>query len=871
MRHLIFEEAESYPVALLIKGSSFNKSALVTNYTFPLQSLGIQPNQVIGFTLDYNESGKAPVKFIKDYINNLLPALDRLGCRYLYVADSNYFKVLAKQAKAEPHHGYCLPCGIKGFEHMKVVLGINHQALIYNPEIQSKLDMSLKTLASSINGTYVPLGANIIHYSLYPESLEDISAALDSLHQYPELTCDIEGFSLAFNKTGVATIGFAWNKHEGISFPCDYKELPEPVGGTYGENVPNPAVRLLIKKFLSTYKGKLTWHNASFDIRSLIYALWMTHPLDNEGLLTGLETLAEVFHDTKIIAYLATNSTAGNDLKLKSLAHEYAGNWAQDEIHDVTRIPLKALLQYNLVDCLSTWFVREKYYPIMVADQQEDLYFSLMLPSLKVIIQMELTGMPMDQTQVAKAKAELEAIRDEALKVIYSNPVIKTLNLLVQRSEMEAANAKLKTKQHPIEKFAGIQFNPNSGPQLQRLLYELMGLPVLDLTDTKQPATGGDTIKKLINHTQEESYKEILQALITHSKVEKILSAFIPSFEKATVKADGSSYLHGGYNLGGTVSGRLSSSKPNMQQLPSGSTFGKLIKKCFVAPKGWLFVGADFNSLEDMISALTTKDPNKIKVYTDGFDGHSLRAASYFREELEAEGFLIDMSDPKSVNRLKKEDHPLRGKSKAPTFLLTYGGTYHGMMSNLGWPEDKSKAVEENYHTLYKVSDEYVAGRIERACQQGFVDVAFGLRVRTPLLKQVVYGSSKMPYEASAEGRTAGNALGQSYGLLNNRASNEFMGKVWKSKFRNSIKPVALIHDAIYLLIRDDIETVHWANTNLVQAMRWQELPEIQHDQVKLGAELGIFWPNWANEVNIPNNSTPEEILAICKKAKEDF
>jgi DNA polymerase-1 len=878
MRHLIFEEAASYPVALLIKGSSFNKSALVTNYTFPLQERGIQPNQVIGFTLEYNEVGKAPASFIKAYLDKLLPALDSLGVKMLYVADGAYFKTLTKMTKAEPHHGYVLPCAIKGFEHMQVVLGINHQALIYNPELQNKLDMGLDTLASAMNGSYTPLGQGIIHYSEYPNTLEAIKAALDSLHQHPELVCDIETFSLAFNEAGVATIAFAWNQHEGIAFACDYEEVTShfsPDGKDlipgYGHNIPNAAVRVLIRAFLESYQGSMTYHNASFDVRTLIYTLWMQDLLDNLGLLHGLEVLTRLFHDTKIIAYLATNSTAGNDLSLKSLAHEFAGNWAQGDIKDVRKIPLDKLLQYNLVDCLSTWYTRNKYYPIMVQDRQEELYYDLMLPSLKVIIQMELTGMPMDQTNVSVAKAELERLQKMYLAVLTDNPTIKMLDMLVQKSVMDVANAKLKTKQHTIEKFADLKFNPNSGPQLQRLLYELMGLPVLDLTDTKQPATGGATLRKLKHHTQNQDYRDIIEALIGLSKVEKILSSFIPSFEKALLKADGMTYLHGGYNLGGTVSGRLSSSKPNMQQLPAGSTFGKLIKKCVKAPKGWLFAGADFNSLEDYISALTTKDPNKLKVYIDGFDGHALRAANYFKEDLIAQGIRIDITDPKSVNQLKKNDHPLRQESKAPTFLLTYGGTYHGMMSNLGWSEEKSKAIEANYHDLYQVSDEYVAQRIAQACKDGYVEVAFGLRVRTPLLKQVIYGSSKMPYEASAEGRTAGNALGQSYGLLNNRAAVAFMQKVWASPYRHDIKPVALIHDSIYLLIRDRLDVVEWANNNLIEEMRWQELPELHHDTVKLGANLGVFWPDWSNECTLPNDASASEIKRLCDEHKYDY
>ena len=399
------------------------------------------------------------------------------------------------------------------------------------------------------------------------------------------------------------------------------------------------------------------------------------------------------------------------------------------------------------------------------------------------------------------------------------------------------------------------------------MLYEYLGLPVIDLTESKQPATGKDTLEKLINHTQDANVQELLKALIGFAGVEKILTAFIPSFREAVLKPDGKNYLHGSFNIGGTVSGRLSSSDPNMQQIPSGSDFGKLIKKCFSAPKGWIFCGADFNSLEDYISALTTKDPNKLNVYIKGFDGHCLRAAYYFREQLPH----IDLDDPKSVNSLKKSHPNLRQDSKAPTFLLTYGGTYHGMMSNLGWPEDMAKAIEANYHTLYAVSDQYVQDRLKQASKDGYVEVAFGLRVRTPLLKQVLWGSgSRIPYEAAAEGRTAGNALGQSYGLLNNRAATAFMKKVWASKHRYSIRPVALIHDAIYLLIRDDIEVVEWANRHLIEEMRWQELPEIQHPTVKLGAALDLFYPDWSNPITLPNEASPETIRKLCREAAEN-
>lgn len=865
MRHHTFSQADTYPVSILLNPSAFNKLAITRTYVEPLQKLGIQ-DDVIAFTLNTGEKGKPSAKEIKAYLAELLPALDSIGTKTLYVTDSTYFKTLVKRPKAAPFAGYVLPCAIEGYEHMSVVLGINYQQLVYNPDLQDKLDRSLQVVVDHHAGVYQDPGCNIIHSEEYPQGIQAIAEALKTLHQYPELACDIEAFSLRFNEAGVGTITFAWDDHNGIAFAVDYEEIP-PVDGEYGKQIDNKPVKALLKEFFETYQGRLTFHYASYDVKVLIYNLWMKNLLDNEGLLDGLEVMCRRMDDTKIIAYLAYNSTAGNQLGLKALAHEFAGNWAMDDIKDIRRIPLASLLRYNLIDGMSTNYVKKRDYPIMVQDKQEDLYKGLMLDSLKLIIQLELTGMPMSRKKIAEAKAKLLEIQAEHVATINSGSIIQDFNLRLQIKTMEMANAKLKVKQHPLEKFKDEVFNPNSGPQLQDLLYGQLGLPVIDLTDTKMPATGAETLDKLINHATDPAHKALLAALIGYGKATKVLSTFIPAFEGAISK-DGSDtvWLHGCFNLGGTVSGRLSSSDPNLQNIPAGSVYGKLIKECFLGPAGWLFSGADFNSLEDMISALTTKDPNKLKVYTDGFDGHCLRAASYFRDEL----LHIDQADPKSVNTLKKTHPELRQDSKAPTFLLTYGGTYHGMMSNLGWPQDKAQAIEANYHKLYVVSDQYVQDRLTQANKDGFVEVAFGLRVRTPLLKQVVWGS-RIPYEAAAESRTAGNALGQSYGLLNNRAAVAFMKKVWASPYRLDILPVGLIHDAAYVLIRDRVDVVEWANKHLIEEMQWQELPEIQHPTVKLGAALDLFWPNWANPVTLPNLASADEIIKVCRKAKEDY
>ena len=901
MRHINFGTSSTQKVAILVKPHVLKREEMMLNYVAPLSILGIGSNEIIGFSLETDNYKKVSQAFAKSYLEDLMPVMKDQGVEYLYVADSVYFKILTKQAKAEPHANYVLPCAIKGYEYMKVVLGVNYQQIIYDPSVGEKLIQSINALAKHMGGTYEEPGQGIIHKAYYPSTTEEIKSILEGLKAYPSLTCDIEAFSLRYWKAGIGTISFAKDKHNGVAFACDYKSFPAPLvvqepnedgvivdKTIYGTYEPNHEVRKLLLEFFLTYKGKLTFHNAAYDVKVIIYVLWMKSLLDQEGLLSGLHHLAPMLEDTKIIKYLATNTTAGNVLGLKDSAHEFAGNWAKDDIKDIRMIPLKDLLEYNLVDALSTHWMLDRWYPVMVADQQEDIYRNLFMPSQKLIIQMEITGMPMSKRKIAEGKAKLEAIKAKQLLVIQNDQLIReaTLNLRERkwRKDFEDRQAmaknpdKIKPKDQAV--FNNLEFNPGSNQQMQDLLYEVMGLPVIDLTDKKQPAVGADTLEKLKHHVKTQAEKDLMTSLIDFSKVQKILSTFIPAFEEAINKDPSKPdevWLHGSFNLGGTVSGRLSSNSPNLQNLPAGSIYGKLIKEMFIGHSGWLFGGADFNSLEDYISALTTKDPNKLDVYIKGFDGHCLRAAYYFKDELIAEGINIDLADPKSVNSLKKmpqysgKDHPLRQESKAPTFALTYQGTYATLMTNLGWTEVKAKAIEANYHILYQVSDEYIQGRLKQASKDGFAAVAFGLRVRTPLLAQVVFGSAKMPAAAAAEGRTVGNAMGQSYGLLNNRAAVEFFEKVWASPYATKILPCALIHDAIYTTFVEDLEIVKFVNDELIISMRWQNLPELYHPTVKLGAALDIFWPSWANAITLSNDCSNDEIIKTCRTGKEKY
>ena len=631
MKHVLFApEENTYDIAILIKDSHFIGSSLSEYYVEPLEKLGIPRNKIIAFNLPYDKK-KVSSNQIHAYFNSLIPALNKLGIKYIYCADAEYFKTLTKQRKADNHLGYVLECAAPKYKHMKVVLGLNYGGLLYNPNQAPKLDLSLTTLADSYNGCYQQLGANIIHKAQYPVFIPQIQAFLNSLHQYPSLTCDIEAFSLNPFEAGIGSIAFAWNKHEGGSFLVDWIKNPDD-SPLEGQQRHNKAIKSLLKHFFINYKGNLKYHNATYDIKVLILELFMSHPQDYQGMLYGLEVMTRDIDDTKVIAYLALNTTAELSLGLKDLGHEYAGDYAESDIKNIRLIPQESLLKYNLTDCLTTWFVFDKYYPVMLQDSQQHIYETLMKPSLKILIQMELVGMPISLERVNEVDIELRALQTKYLDQLSTSPTIKTCQHVLQLKELTAINAKLKTKQHGLDKVADYVFNPNSGNHLIELLYNVMQLPVIDTTATKLPSTSGDTLEKLLNHTSNQEYKDVIGALIGLSKVDKIITSFIPAFKQANTKKQGD-WLHGGFNLNGCVSGRLSSSKPNLQNLPSGSEFGKLVKSCFMAPKGWVFSGADFNALEAKVDALLTKDPAKLAVYTDGFDSHAYNTYYYWKQD----------------------------------------------------------------------------------------------------------------------------------------------------------------------------------------------------------------------------------------------
>jgi len=892
----------NYKVAILIKHTVMTPEKIRKFYIDDLVELGIPEKDILVVALPYDTKDKVSNATIKNNIPKLFANLRKMGIKYVMVADSKYFVPMAGLKKVGNTHGYRFNCALPGCEDMTLTLGVNYGSVIYNPSVSKKLKICNKALADIYLGIYREPGQTAIKSAKQLKTLNEIQEYLYSLHKYPRISCDIEAFSLKFWEAGIGTIAFATSPTEGAGFHVDYicfvdakgNSYKSAITGCYGSrdcnNDYSRSVRELLRDFFLVYRGKIYYHGINYDAKVLAFELFMAEykhsyfPPKLQDKAT--KTMLRGAHCTKVLAYLATNNCAENSLALKDQAQDIYGDWAED-VKNILTVPLDKLIHYNIVDACATLHMADKYESI-VKEEQWQIYQEMYVPFYDIGINTELNGMPMRYSIIEENNKKLKSRRDAMAEKLLTYSDVAEVTHSLKLLKKVADDAKLKTKERTLEELEHIKFNPGSSDNVIRLVYHHWGEPVLKTTDKGSPSTKAKILEGILAKyvsenklSQEHDYclsngqvvetytyrAQMLHLIIQITRADKIISTFFKAFLEGR-KIDDSDiiFLHGNLNSTGTKSGRLSSSDPNLQNIPSNAALAKLVKECFVAPPTKIFGGADFSSLEDRISALTTKDPNKLKVYTDGYDGHCLRAFSYFGEQMPD---IEDDTDVELINSIQKKYPALRQDSKAPTFLLTYQGTYLGLMENCGFSEKKAKIVEQRYHDMYHVSDEWVKQQLIQAAKDGYVTLAFGLKLRTPLLSEYNFRGSKsgLPKAAQKEMRTAGNALGQSYCLLNNRAAIEFVYRLRKSPYAHRVWLCCMIHDAIYLYWDDDIEVTQWVNKNLGECMAWQKLPEIQHPEVKLSGELDIFYPDWGSAITLPNNASPHEIKSIVKKA----
>lgn len=390
-------------------------------------------------------------------------------------------------------------------------------------------------------------------------------------------------------------------------------------------------------------------------------------------------------------------------------------------------------------------------------------------------------------------------------------------------------------------------FSPASSKQKQEL-FSYLGFE----SPNKSKTTGNDSwdraaIEELYHTTDDETLKELLQAFIDHSFSAIIRNNFLESFDKFTIGGK----LHGNIKNFGAKSYRLTSNSPNLLNMPStASIYAKPLKKCFIAPEGWLVWAIDYSALEERVLASLSKDTNKCNIFLKGLDSHCFNALGYFKEEISKHikltgDLTIDAKTFKNaIDAGNKELKAIRQKSKPINFKLNYQGMTDSTKGGQITPE-----IYDAYHNkLYKQVGEFRDDMITTCKKQGYIHLGLGCRLYSD--------------DVDRDYRTLFNAYGgQFWSILTLIAINELHYQMGN---RDDILINATIYDSIYGIVKADAKSVKWLNDTLVPIM---ETDFIQDQIVKNEADLCIG-TNWANveDTELKHNESIETIQKIINK-----
>lgn len=885
MQHITYSKNTKYPVAILIKSFLVDgqKAKIKQHYVDPLIAKGIPEKDIIVIGLPYTDFKKCTAAKLNESVPKLQAFMNTCGCQHILVADTPYLKRMTKLQNLKDLAGILIPSVTGSQRLFKARVYTTYQ---FNDKAAERVNMSMDALVDSYNGTYVE--KDILKDPHYPKTDREIATWLDRLldvEKYPELGTDIEGFGLRLDNAGVGTIALAWSIDSGVAFSIDYME-------DFQQAKPNWVRRKMLKDFLEEYskRGGITYyHGVAYDVKNLVANLWMKNDLlDYKNMVDGLEILCEHAHCTKDLTYLATNSAAGNTLNLKHLILEYTGKYAID-VTDITKHPVQTVLEYNLKDSCGTIWLWKKNYPELIKRKQKRLYFDHYQPNQRMLISIEMTGMPLDMDEVIRLRHELDNKEIELLTRLRSTQEVKEWTEYKANLAHTKYQASVKGIGRTLEDYTNwkaeeLLFKPTQDQALVWILHEYFDLPIIDKTKiAREPSVADDTLEKHVQWIESGNVTgvkaqlalDFIKDVREYLKITKINGTFVKAFiTKSILKKDGIYYLHGGLNQGGTLSGRLSSNDPNLQNLPSGGYWGKAIKRCFKPPPGMVMTASDYAALEARIAAMRTNDPMMRKVFTDGFDSHAMNTYAYAEGTEVWYSHIKDPLDPKSINLIKKglpkaiaeAANADRSASKPTTFALQFLGTYRTLMNNQGYSEEKSKRLVKAYTSLYQTYFKKLAEITDQAGKDGYITVAYGLRIDAPAISKSVLGTKVTPSTVDAEVRSLSNAVCQSFGQVNTFAARDFMHRVWASKYRYNIMIQALIHDAIYLFGPGDLECLRWINENLIECMTMQMEPTIAGSDVTLEAELDIHYPTWAEAVTIPNHADENKIKQLVQE-----
>ena len=440
-----------------------------------------------------------------------------------------------------------------------------------------------------------------------------------------------------------------------------------PIGHKYDDCPKQLDIDDVVKELGSSIeknKLKAVGQNLKFDIPILhrhgivldefhADTMLMSYVLNSTATRHGMDKLAMFYLDYETVKYSDVTGTASKQINFSAVEIEVASHYAAEDA-DIT------LRLFNKLDSL----LKDK-------PTQIKLLQNIEYPLVHVLSRVEQNGAKIDKNKLSEHSKELSE------KI-----------------------AKLSSEAFKI---AGEEFNLDSPKQLLEVLYEKLKLPILKKTPKGQPSTNEETLQRL-----SEEY-ELPKIILKYRTLAKLKSTYTDSLIR--IENTQTKRIHTSYQQAVTSTGRLSSTEPNLQNIPIKTAEGRRIREAFVPDKGNILISADYSQIELRIMAHLSKDKNLTHAFNNNLDVHSATASEVFGVSLE------DVT----------QDH--RRSAKAINFGLMYGMSAFGLTRQLDIPRAEAQKYLDTYFERYTGVKDYMANIKAQAKEDMFVETIMGRRL----------------------------------------------------------------------------------------------------------------------------------------------
>ncbi|EKK7179420.1 DNA polymerase I [Vibrio alginolyticus] len=395
--------------------------------------------------------------------------------------------------------------------------------------------------------------------------------------------------------------------------------------------------------------------------------------------------LKGIKHDTMLESYIY-NSVGGkhdmDSLALRFLQHscisfEQIAGKGKNQL-TFNQIELEQASPYAAEDADVTLRLHNRLFANIEQDESlKTVYEEIEMPLVPVLSRIERTGVFIDEMKLSAQSVEITARLDELEKKAYE--------------------------------IAEQEFNMNSPKQLQAILFEKMGLPVVKKTPSGTPSTNEEVLQELALDYP------LPKLILEYRGLAKLKSTYTDKLPKMINPSTGR--VHTSYHQAVTATGRLSSTDPNLQNIPIRNEAGRRIRQAFVAPSGHKILAVDYSQIELRIMAHLSGDQALLNAFRDGKDIHAATAAEIMGVSIE------DVSSEQ------------RRRAKAVNFGLIYGMSAFGLAKQLGIPRGEAQAYMDTYFERYPGVMQYMEDTRSTAADKGYVETIFGRRLHLPEIK----------------------------------------------------------------------------------------------------------------------------------------